>query len=446
MGKWNGKKIVVSVRDLGVAGEGIGDSDGMTVFVDGLLPHEEGEAEVFEERTNFVRGDLLKILKESPHRVDPVCPVFKRCGGCQIMHLSYPEQLKWKRQRVFDSMERIAKISNPTVATTEPSQSSLHYRNKVHLQATVQNNEPCLGMYESKSHHVVPITKCYIHNEIGEEVFEAVQEILRTSSISVYDERNHSGELRSVLFRTAHTSKQVLIMLVTTKRVSAELKDIAQQIGSLENVSGVVHGKNNVRGNTLIPDEVDEMIGESTIEETLLGLDIQLSAKSFFQVNVKQAENIYQTAMELSGVKSGDRVIDLFCGIGVFGCYLAKKGVSVTGIEVVPDAISDARENACRNNVEVDWIVGKVEDLIHDFKDFDVVFVNPPRKGCDEEVLEGICNISPKRIVYTSCNPATLARDIAFFKERGYLPKEFRPFDLFPQTVHVETVALLEKA
>lgn len=435
----------VEIRDLGSSGEGVGSIGEYTVFVDGILPGETGIVEVVETRKNFCRAKLVEITKHSENRIEPICPVFGVCGGCQIMHLNYQAQLQWKKERITESLKRIGKIDPLVVKEVSPSVDELYYRNKIQLPATNVKGKIALGLYKKASHKVIPITKCFIHNALGEGCFQKVGEILEKSSLEVYDEESKKGYLRNVLIRTAVKNKQILVMFIVTGAPSAELKRVAKEVALLENVVSVFYGKNERDDNVLFPNEVILLEGRECIQEEVLGLNIQLSPQSFFQVNTGQAEKIYQKAFSLANVKSGEKALDLFCGIGIFACFLAKKGIDVTGVEVVPKAIEDAKANAKRNGVSIHAIVATAEKYMKEAPPVDVVFVNPPRKGCEETVISAMIHMRPSRVVYTSCDPATLARDAKLLEEGGYKSVEFHPFDLFPQTVHVETVALFQK-
>jgi 23S rRNA (uracil1939-C5)-methyltransferase len=418
----------VSVHDLGVHGEGIGHLDGVVIFVQGLLPGEVGRVQITEVKKNYLKGALLEIVKSSPKRVKPICPVFGKCGGCQIMHLDYEEQLVWKRRRIVEAIRRIGKVENPEVALTAPSPKKLHYRNK--MQLPVKGVE--IGLYEHGTHNIVPIEECFIQDEKGELVFQEIKKIIE----------KEKPKLRHILIRTANGTNDVLVMLITEEKITPHIKQIASEING---VVGVIHGENRGRANIVLPEKVQKIIGKERMKEHILGLSFQVSLQSFLQVNIPQAEAIYQKAYELSELKSGDAATDLYAGIGIFACFLASKGIKMHAIECIPDAVEDIKRNAKQNEVKVDALCGMVEDLLHHVKKSDVFFLNPPRKGCEESVLKVVAEMNPKKIIYTSCNPETLARDVAYLREKGYRSVSFYPFDLFPQTTHVETLALLLK-
>ncbi len=415
----------VLIRDLTIWGEGVGSNNGLTTFVDGALPGEKVSIDVTQKKTTYAKGRLKAILERSPHRVKPICPVFGKCGGCQMMHLAYEEQLKVKQKRVSDAFERIGKLKEFTVAPCIPSPESLYYRNKIQLP--IENGK--MGLYAKRSHDIVPIEKCYIQSESGNELLRGITFI---------------DELRHILLRT-NRKGELLVVLVTREKPSEKILKLAKEISQKENVKGVLHGFNAREDNVLFSDSYTQLFGEGSLTEEILGIRVAISPASFFQVNLAQAENLYRKAFELSGLKKGGKALDAYSGIGVFSIYLAKQGVEVTCIEVVPAAVEDAKKNALENGVAPKFLLGKVEDLIETVAPVDVIFLNPPRKGCEESVLQATINKQPKKIIYTSCDPATLARDLHFLATQGYTNIDAHPFDMFPQTMHVETLVSIEK-
>lgn len=420
------QEVIVNIRDVTIQGEGVGTHEGLTIFVDGALPGEKVLAKIVEKKSAYAKAELIEIIESSPNRIKPICPVFGKCGGCQIMHLAYEEQLNLKRKRVIDSFERIGKLKDSSVAVCVASPKPLHYRNKVQLP--VDENLK-VGLYVKRTHNIVPIETCYIQSEAGNRILGNL----------------HLVEgIRHVLFRTNRKGES-LVVLVTRENPTQEVKKMAKAISLMEGVKGVLHGLNARDDNVLYSDAYTLLFGEGVIREDVLGMHVEISPASFFQVNLEQAENLYKKAYELADLKIGDRVVDAYCGIGVFCIYLAKKGVNVIGIEMIESAVEDAKKSAKANGADVDFRLGRVEDIIDDLDDLDVIFLNPPRKGCEERVLEASIIKKPKKIIYTSCDPATLARDLQFFAAQGYSKVEAYPFDMFPQTMHVEIVVKIEK-
>ncbi len=439
-----GQALDLYIERLGINGEGVGYLHGYTLFVEGALPGETVRATLFEQRKNFGRAKLIERLTTSPHRVDPPCPLFHRCGGCQLMHLDYDQQLETKRQRVKDALQRIGKLE-VVVAPCEPSPSSLSYRNKIQLPCAAQQPSIQLGLYAANSHDLVPIENCLIHCELGERALQHIQHILKASSLAPYDPRTGKGELRHVLIKTAIHTSQVLVILVTKSEEPPFLISVAQKIlETMPEIQGVVQNINLSQGNAILSDDYRTLAGKGAIEEELLGLVFNVSPASFFQVNPRQAEKLYQRALELSSIQGTETVLDAYCGVGTLSLIFAKRAKQVIGVECVAQAIADAKQNALRNNIgNVDFHCAQAEQFISSIEGIDIALLNPPRKGCDSTLLERLSILRPKQIIYISCDPATLARDLAILHGYGYHIETVQPFDMFPQTAHVECLVHL---
>jgi 23S rRNA (uracil1939-C5)-methyltransferase len=434
--------VELDITDMGISGEGIGSLDGFKVFVDGALPLEKVQISIETVKSNFAIGKLLKILTPSPHRVQPLCSVFDRCGGCQIMHLSYPEQLEVKRKRVKDALMRIGKVPLIDLPPVVASPCCLHYRNKIQLPVSGSQGKIKIGLYAKRSHKVVDIQQCWIHNSLGDSLFQKVSALIKKSDIVPYNDETGEGELRHLLMRSSLCFQKTLIVLITTSHVSPLLRKLAHELFSLEGIKGVIHHKNTREDNVILDQEFTTLYGDSFIEEKLCGLTFKVSAASFFQVNPLQAERLYNQAIEYAGITAESKVLDAYCGIGTLALVMAQKAKEVVGIECVPQAIKDAQENARINKIHnVRFICGQSERELSFLSGIDIVVVNPPRKGCDLKLLLELKRLSPKTIVYISCDPATLARDIHILRSYGFYHQESCAFDMFPQTMHVETVA-----
>ncbi len=422
-----GETITLSIQRIGTYGEGVGSLDGFTFFVEGALPGEQVHAVVTEVRKNYGRAQTTEFLVKSPHRVSPPCPVFGRCGGCQIMHLAYPQQLETKRQRVIDALERIGKIKvdvQPCVASPAP----FSYRNKIQLP--YRNGQ--LGLYAFNTHDLIAIEKCYIHCPLGEKAIEVVKKVLKGVS---------APYLRHVLIKTAVHTHQVLVILVTTQE--ADVSKLAEAIqSSMPEIKGVVQNFNDETGNVVLGRRYETLIGEGSIFDSICGLSFKVSPASFFQVNSGQAENLYQKALDVCNFKGSETVLDAYCGVGTLSLLMAQKVKKVTGVESVPEAIADAEENSRLNGIKnAHFTCALAEDFIGALSGIDVAVINPPRKGCEASFLQKLVLLKPKRIVYISCDPATLARDLQLLAD--YRIERVQPFDMFPQTVHVETLVSL---
>lgn len=427
-----GQEIELTIERLGINGEGVGRWQGFTIFAFGALPGERILARITETRKTFARGTILERFETSPHRVTPPCPLFGQCGGCALLHLEYEEQLKAKRQKVVDALERIAKIDVevlPCIASPKP----LSYRNKIQLPVSKNHR---LGLYAQNSHDLIEIEGCNIHSPLGEEALAHIQRLLKTSP--------EAKVLKHVLIKTAVNTQQILVILVT--RTNESVGALAEEIlRSMPQIKGVVQNINPDEGNVILSPHFRTLAGKDSIEEKLSGFIFKVSPASFFQVNPAQAEMLYAKVVELAHLTGEERVLDAYCGVGTLSLILAQHAKEVIGIESVTDAIQDAKENARRNQIDnAKFICGLAEERIGELQGVDLAAVNPPRKGCESSFLEKLVQLKPKRILYVSCDPATLARDLQILTQKGYRVKTVQPFDMFPQTMHVETVVELE--
>ena len=420
------ESLVLTIQRLGIHGEGVSSWEGLTTFVDGALPGEVVKAIIVERKKSYARAKVLERLQTAPTRVQPICPVFGRCGGCQLMHLDPGEQLTTKRQRVIDALERIGKLFDVPVLECLPSPKPLHYRNKIQLPV----KDGKLGLYAFNSHDLVEIDQCFIHCALGEKAFQVVKNNLHPA-------------LKHVLIKTAVQTQQILMVLVTTDDI--DLSSYAESLlQKLPQIQGVVQNINPSDSNTVLSSQFRTVAGQPYIEDLICGLRFKVSPASFFQVNPAQAENLYRQAIEFCGLTGEEVVLDGYCGVGTLTLLLAQKAKQVIGVESVSAAIQDAKENARINQIEnVSFTCVKAERF--ELEKIDVAVINPPRKGCDPQFLELLALAKPLRIVYISCDPATLARDLAFLKTKGYSTKKVQPFDMFPQTMHVESLAQLER-
>jgi 23S rRNA (uracil1939-C5)-methyltransferase len=419
--------IRLEIQGLGSHGEGVGKIDGYTLFVDGALPGETVTVSLLEKRQTYATAKLLSIDTPSLSRVKPICPLFGTCGGCQVMHLAYEKQLEMKRQKVIDALTRIGKIEakvNPCIASSK----ELYYRNKIQLPS--QDGE--LGLYEKNSHKLVILPKCYIHCDLGEKIFAKVKKIIPPLK-----------SLRHVLIKSAVKTNEALVILVTKKQEN--LSQVAQQImQECPEVKGVVHNLHQGKENIILGPTFKLIAGQGTIQETICDLTFKVSPGSFFQVNPGQAEQLYKQALSAAELTGKESVLDAYCGVGTLSLIFAKKAKKVTGVEKVHSAIQDAKENSKINKIgNVEFIAQDAAHYIQTAPAFDLILLNPPRKGCDPLFLDGLIKAKPKKLLYISCDPATLARDLALLKTAGYQVDLVQPFDMFPQTAHVETLVRL---
>lgn len=440
-----GQQISLTIHGIGSSGEGVGYYEGYTVFVDGALPGEIIEAQFTFCQKRYGRADLISISRTSPDRVQPPCPLFGKCGGCQLMHLSYSKQLEIKQQRVVDALRRIGKIEGVEVFPCLPSPHELEYRNKIQLPVRKLNSGTALGLYARSSHDLIEVENCYIHCPLGEKVYHEVRDLVKKSGIQAYDPVTGSGELRHVLIKSAVKTHEVLVILVTAGECSPVLAKVAKEtMARCGEVKGVVHNIHAGRDNVILGDRYDVLEGAGHITENLCGLTFKVSPASFFQVNPEQAECLYAKALEFAALSGSEVVLDAYCGVGTLSLLFARQAKAVIGVECVAEAIADAKENAALNGIHnATFICDSSETFIGTLKEIDLVLLNPPRKGCEPSFLDGIGRLLPKTVVYISCDPATLARDIAHLIKFGYVVEAIQPYDMFPQTAHVECVAKL---
>ncbi len=425
------KTLSLTCVDLSSTGEGVCDHNGFKIFVEGVLPGEEIECRLIETKRNYGKGKLIRITKPSVDRQVPNCPYFGECGGCQIMHLKIDAQLRLKKKRIEEAFFRIGRFQDVEVESIEPSQLALGYRNKIQMPLS---RDGVIGMYKKRTHEIVDIETCDLHEERGDRLFGKLRKIIgKTSGV------------RHILIRSSKKEQKSLVLLVGNQKINSGLIKICHELGQLEEVATVVYGINNGQGNYVLPREVATIVGPGYLVEEILGIDVRLSATSFFQVNHFQAEKMYEAALEWGEIANGMHVVDAYSGVGVLSCLLAKRGAKVTAIEVVNQAVLDSRQNAHENGLKIEAKLGKVETIIQSIDFAEVVYLNPPRKGCEEIVLETVAKMNPSRVIYTSCDPATLARDAKILVDYGYRVSKIKAFDLFPQTMHVETICLFVK-
>ena len=438
----------VAIRDLGVHGEGIGSVDGFTVFVPGALPGETVTAEITLLKKSYALGKLLSIEQESPFRMVPECPVYEHCGGCQLSHLTYEGQLDMKYRRVKDVIERIAGESGDLVKPVLPAAHPFAYRNKMAVPAGLVKGKAALGCYRQGSHDIIPVSSCAIQKEENNRLLQFARRFIEKYGISVYDEKTRKGSLRHVMGRVGDDGKVMVVLVTASETLPEEKRWIEEIQKELPEAVSLWHNIQLKPGNTILGTKIRHLWGRETLTASLCGLRFEVSPYSFFQVHKEQAEILYEKALAYADLKGGETVIDAYCGTGTISLCLAKKAKRVIGIEIVKPAIEDAKKNAKMNHMENTEFyaadAGKfMPQLYRKGLVPDVIVMDPVRAGCSEEVLKAAAGMNPKRIVYVSCNPATFARDAKILKSEGYEIKEIQPVDMFPQTMHVETVALL---
>jgi 23S rRNA (uracil1939-C5)-methyltransferase len=439
--------VTLTFEDLTHEGNGIAKIDGYPLFVPNALPGEKALVKVVKVNKNFGYGKLLQIEKQSSERVEPPCNVYDKCGGCQLQHMSYDMQLEMKRNQVKNVMRKIAHLDDVSVLPTLGMRDPWRYRNKVQIPVGEKKGELITGFYQKRSHRIIEdMNTCVIQDEVNDRMVEAVRRIAERLGIQAYNEKQHSGVLRHIMVRTGRETNDTMIVVVTrTEKLPQQDKLIKELTETYPHVKSVVHNVNKERTNVILGKEIKVIWGDAYIYDTIGDIRFAISAKSFYQVNPQQTKVLYEKALEYANIGANDVVIDAYCGIGTISLFLARQAKKVYGIEVVPEAIHDAKINAKLNGItNVEFIVGEAEKVMPRWKaqglQPDVIVVDPPRKGCEIDFLQAMIEMEPKRIVYVSCNPSTLARDLKILDEGGYETKEIQPVDMFPQTNHIECV------
>lgn len=436
---------LIKIHGLGSSGEGVGKCGELIIFVEGALPNEEVLAEIDTRKKNYAVGRLVEVVKKSSERVEPFCPLYKDCGGCQLQHLSYPAQLKWKRQQVVDAIERIGKISGVEIFDTLGMENPLRYRNK--MQFPVGKNLK-IGCYARGSHKIIDTQSCMIQNELNDKILAAVRSVAKKFNLQPYNEDTHRGFFRHVMGRVGCNGEFMIVLVTATKNFPNEKNFVRALLKELPNVTSIQQNVQTFHNNVILGHDTKILYGKPTIHDKIGKLSFNISARSFFQVNTAQAEILYKTALNFAELHGHETIIDAYCGTGTISLFMAKKARKVIGVEVVSSAIADAKKNARENNIRnAEFIVGDVVKVLpRIFEPADIVIVDPPRAGCDKKVLETFAAMQPEKIIYVSCNPATLARDLKILYELGYTTKKIQPVDMFPFTSHVESVAQLVKS
>jgi 23S rRNA (uracil1939-C5)-methyltransferase len=442
-------RITVSIEDLTHDGAGVAKIDGYPLFIVGALPGETAEVHVLKTLKSYGFAKLIEIITPSEHRVAPPCHVFDECGGCQVQHLSYEGQLMWKQQMVKNAMERLAKLPHVPVHPVKGMDNPWRYRNKSQIPFGIQDGRVVAGFYQTRSHEIADTDVCIIQTEEADEILREMKKELGRLGIAPYNEKTHQGMLRHVVVRKGRATGEIMVVLVTKKKKFPQQDEAVAAIKRiLPQVTSIVQNVNDEKTNVIFGEKTITLWGKDAIEDLIGDVRFEISARSFYQVNPEQTEVLYQQALDYAQLTGTETVIDAYCGIGTISLFLAKQAKQVLGVEIVPQAIEDAKRNAEINGLHNTYFeAGPAEVVIPKWykegKTADVLVVDPPRKGCDEALLQTILEQKPGRVVYVSCNPATLARDLRILEDGGYVTQEVQPVDMFPQTTHCEAVAVL---
>ena len=464
--------LTVEITDIGNDGEGIGKIDGYTLFIKDAVIGDKVKAKIMKAKKNYAYAHLEEVITPSKDRVKPRCPIARQCGGCQIQNMYYESQLRFKQSKVRNNIVRLGgfdekeidSIMEPIIGMDDP----FKYRNKAQFPVGKDKNGKIVtGFYAGHSHNIIPNTDCIIGVPDNKEILEIIIAHMEKNHIEPYDEVTGKGLVRHILIRKGFVSGQLMVCLVinyknknNTDNIYIKNQDeLISKLSSITGMTSISVSINTEKTNVIMGTEIHTIWGQDTIKDTLCGLEFNISPLSFYQVNPVQTEKLYGQAIEYAGLTGNETVWDLYCGIGTITLSMSKKAKQVYGVEIIPQAIDDANDNAARNNISnAKFYVGKAEEVLPDFyekeseKDSssnalhpDVIVVDPPRKGCDQMCLDTMLKMAPNRIVYVSCDSATLARDLRILCDGGYKLEHVRPCDMFPMSVHVETVCFLSK-
>ena len=455
--------VTVEITDIGVSGEGIGHVDGYTLFIKDAVIGDVVEAKVMKAKKNYGYARLMKVITPSEYRVEPKCAFARRCGGCQIQEMSYDRQLVFKDQKIRGNLERIGGFTKDQIDTVmQPVVGMEHpfgYRNKAQFPfETDKEGNPITGFYAGRTHDIIANTDCALGVEQNKEILEIILQYMRENKIKSYDEKTGKGLIRHALIRYGFKTKEIMVCLVINGKKLPKAERLIEKLIQIEGMTSITISPNTRRDNVIMGDSYEILWGQGYITDYIGNVKYQISPLSFYQVNPVQTEKLYGLALEYADLKGDETVWDLYCGIGTISLFLAQKAKQVYGVEIVPQAIDDAKENAKINAIDnAEFFVGKAEEVLPEYyaeyerehngetAHADVIVVDPPRKGCDETLLETIVKMQPEKVVYVSCDSATLARDLKYLCANGYEIKMCRGVDQFPQSVHVETVVLLSQ-
>lgn len=482
-------ELELLIEDMGAEGEGVGKANGIVFFVKDAVPGDQVLAKIMKMKKHFGYARLLKVLKPSPYRTEPRCQYYRQCGGCQIQALDYPKQLEFKENKVRNNLKRIGGFLLPEEFNDENAGADgllpqehfpeepvaiqknyiplIHpiigmekpwlYRNKAQFPiGTDKNGKIVTGFYAARTHNIIPNRKCFLGTDVNEKILECVISFMEEYKIPAYQEETGTGLVRHVLVRSGFATGELMVCLVINGKQLPFAERLVEKLRTVEGMTSITLNINEKNTNVILGEEIITLWGRNYITDCLGEIKYQISPLSFYQVNPVQTRKLYETALKYAGLTGREIVWDLYCGIGTISLFLARKVKQVYGVEIVEQAISDARRNARINHIDnAEFFVGRAEEVLPEFCNTllrqgregypDVIVVDPPRKGCDEKCLETIVKIQPERVVYVSCDSATLARDLKYLCGGGYEVREVQPVDMFPQTVHVECVVLMSR-
>lgn len=448
------KHYEIEITDMGSEGEGIGKINGFPIFVENAVIGDVAEVRLVKVKKSYAYGKVMSLIKASEKRTEKLCEHYPRCGGCNLQHISYQAQLDFKRDKVKACLERIGGFKNIKVNDTLGMESFINYRNKAQFPVGMIDGNAVIGFYAKRSHNIINSDYCYIQHRVNEKIVACFREFIKKYNIMPYDEISHKGILRHIITRVGEKTGEIMVVAVINSDKLEHSDELIKMLRAIdENIVSIALNINKEKTNVILGKKIKVLWGKDTITDYIGKLKFEISPLSFYQVNPKQTEVLYSKALEFAQLEDGTQtVIDAYCGIGTISLFLAQKAKKVYGVEIVPEAIADAKNNAKINNINnAEFLVGKSEEVIpqlYEEKNIkaQVIVVDPPRKGCDEKLLEVISQMMPEKVVYVSCDPATLARDLKFLAEKGFRVSEVQPVDMFCMSSHVETVVKLVRA
>lgn len=447
-----GQEFPLTIKRLGINGEGVGFFKKQAVFVPGALPEEVVVAEATKVQNKFAEAKIKKIRKKSPHRVQPLCPVYNECGGCQLQHLDYKQQLKEKRDIVIQAFERHTNLNvdKLDIRGSIGMENPWEYRNKSQLQVGREQQKVIAGLYGLNSHKLVDISECMIQHPSTNKVTQVVKSIIEDLNISIYNEKKRKGLVRTIVTRVGFQTGQIQLVLVTTQKELPKKELLIAEIKKrLPEVTSILQNVNGNKTSLIFGSETVHLEGEEVIQEMLGDISFELSARAFFQLNPIQTVKLYNEVKKAASLTGKEKIVDAYCGVGAIGLWLAKDTREIRGMDTISESIEDAQKNAEKHQIKhASYVVGKAEYWLPKWEKEgwrpDIIIVDPPRTGCDPTFLDTVLKLKPKKMIYVSCNPSTLAKDIHRLS-KSYKVEYVQPVDMFPHTIHVECVVLMSR-
>lgn len=444
--------VTIQIEDMSQEGLGIGKADGYALFVKDTVIGDQARVRITKTKKNYGFARLEELLRASELRAEPACPLARPCGGCQLQMVKYAEQLRWKEQKVRSNLQRLGNFTEIPMEPIQGMESPFRYRNKAQFPVGYDRDGKLVaGFYAGRTHAIIPVKDCLLGDDVNQEILQRVLDWMREHKISAYREDTGKGLVRHILIRSGFSTGEVMVCLVVNGERVPCADSLVETLVEVRGMTSIVYSPNTRQTNVILGDSYHILWGQGFITDCIGAVRYRISPLSFYQINPVQTKRLYETALDYAGLTGKEIVYDLYCGIGTISLFLAQKARKVYGVEIVPQAVEDARKNAAINGItNAEFFAGKSEEILpchYREKQIraDVVVVDPPRKGCDESLLQTIVEMEPEKVVYVSCDPATLARDLKYLCGRGYRLERVKAFDQFPQTVHVETVVLMSK-